>query len=192
MILFFFLAERVNGSVLQVYNGNISPLIPYQVSIQYDYMERCVEGIVSPGLVDKFLDFFTGSSDQSEKTAIKHYAEHEKHRHICSGTVIGAQHILSAAHCFYDEDVKRDPAKFSVVIGANNLRNGTKFQRYCIAFTEIHKDYSYRTRIFENDIAIAQLKRRIEPAIEPLKLPNKFAVPATNIPLKVAGYELFF
>lgn len=108
----------------------------------------------------------------------------ENHYHHCSGVIIGEQHILTAAHCVKSPE---SPEKYSVVAGTNNLKEVSKFQRYCIKFIRRHENYDENNE--RNDIAVLQLNRKIifGSTIQPIKFSVKFATPGPGISFKVAG-----
>lgn len=138
---------------------------------------------------------FSNSSDkcfEDEETtwhffsATEHhpFAIVENHHHICSGAIISDQHIISAGHCIKFPEF---PEKYSVVIGTNNLKEVSKFQRYCVKYIKRHERFSENN--YRNDIAVLQLNRKMifGSTIQPIKFSVKFATPGPGIRLKMAG-----
>jgi secreted trypsin-like serine protease len=88
--------------------------------------------------------------------------------HFCGGTLIGSQHILTAAHCLLNDfdAVISDPREIEVSIGLRELPYD-RGVRHKVRGFKIHPSFNRQT--IENDIAIIKL-----------------AMPVSNQPLAVA------
>merc|ERR1712168_1282510 len=82
--------------------------------------------------------------------------------HICGGTLIGNQYVLSAAHCFYDKSDKlRKKNDFTVRVGEwhQNSNDGTEKD---FAISEIHIHENYDPISVSNDIALIKLAKPVD------------------------------
>ncbi|CAF0934325.1 unnamed protein product [Adineta steineri] len=106
-------------------------------------------------------------------------------QHICSGTLIDNQHILTTAHCFQQSLI---PIPYSVVLGAHYLSNST--YRIPIDRFIFHSDYNSQTS--ENNIGLIKLSERIDSfsnQITPACLARSTKQSDKSNPLIVAGWR---
>jgi len=77
--------------------------------------------------------------------------------HICGGTIIDENTIITAAHC-----LGRDASDYSIVAGEHSVRTAADCaeQRIDVARTILHPAYDDRTSA--NDIAILKLQKNLE------------------------------
>lgn len=92
--------------------------------------------IVGGEVVSRREDFpyqvcrYTHCTNSTQDTSINTKASVRVYnQHICSGSIISAQHIISAAHCFYAKgkplSSESDLRPYTVVVGDLNVHTGT-------------------------------------------------------------------
>ena len=106
-------------------------------------------------------------------------------KHVCDGTLINDQHILTSASCLQSN---RIPLLYSVLLGAHYLSNSTN--RVLVNRIMYHPDYNLQT--LENNIGLIKLKERIQSFsdhIAPACLARSIRQPTGSNLLLVASWD---
>ncbi len=172
----------------------------YSLSVNGEALLRIMSD-TGPG--DHFFPFFTGVRKEQVKitggtaASIADYPWQvffESGNYTCGGSIIGADWIITAAHCTEDDFGNLIPAsQMDVIVGANNPRSGLEGKKYLVSRIIRHENYNSST--FNNDIALLQLQSAISyPDASPIRLVSKIdsASGATDpgVMSWVSGYGL--
>ncbi|XP_078374455.1 chymotrypsinogen A-like [Oculina patagonica] len=83
---------------------------------------------------------------------------HTKYGHICGGSLIEKDVILTAAQCVTFES---DPASFKVVVGAHNLEGSPTSVQETINVAKVTYHSGFNPTTMENDLALLKLEKSI-------------------------------
>jgi len=113
----------------------------------------------------------------------------------CSGSIIDALHVVTAAHCVHDlSGHEASITSLSVRAGVSSYTNpgpGDAEQDRGVSSLRVHPGYQWSTGASADDVAVLALSDPLDlsgPAVQAVALPSGDAPPPAHITLSLAGF----
>jgi Trypsin len=115
---------------------------------------------------------------------------------LCSGAIIDASHILTAAHCAFiaPPNERIPPSDFTVYAGTSDLGTGEgEEQQVPVSGVRVHPYYTYNPdsgRVAPDDVAVLELAEPLTlgPTVSPIPLAPLGAYPAEGAAVNFTGF----
>jgi hypothetical protein len=114
---------------------------------------------------------------------------------VCSGSILDATHVLTAAHCVFEEDGARLPARaLSVSVGVSNVASPLPtdhLQARVVASLRVHPGYRPSDHSGVDDVAVLALQSPLTlgtPTARAIALPRGNFRPPDGASVTLAGY----
>ena len=114
---------------------------------------------------------------------------------LCTGSVVDASHILTAAHCVYnDAGALAAPAALGIRAGVSNLSSPLKTdaeQDRPVSAIRVHPSYVWTGRPAPDDVAVLALATPLDlsgPAVQAIPLPTAGTAFPSGAAVAVAGF----
>ncbi|CAD7093251.1 unnamed protein product [Hermetia illucens] len=147
-------AQKSKTNSTRIIGGHpVDHPIPYQVSLQVRVRKSAIS-----------IPFLTENRDWA---------------HICGGSIISSQHVLTAAHCVDGADTN----KMSILVGTNKRSSGGV--RYDVESYVMHPTYE---PLKTGDVAVMKVKKQFQftRSINTIELSKDFV--GGNVPCKLSGW----
>jgi hypothetical protein len=123
------------------------------------------------------------------------YADHGA---LCSGSIVDASHILTAAHCAFDRGstIPAAASAFTVRAGVSNLVTPLAtdaVQDRAVSAVRVHPAYANTDRVEPDDVAVLTLATPLDlggPAVRAIALPPADYRPAKGQAVTIAGFGI--
>jgi len=143
------------------------------------------------------IEVVGGSVIQVQQAPWTVYLQYESGgiRYLCTGSIVDASHILTAAHCVYDEAGRlATPGQLTVRAGVSNFSAPLptdQEQDRPVSLVRIHPGYAYTGRPTPDDVAVIALASPLDlsgPAVQPVALPAPGASFPADAAVGLAGF----
>ncbi len=115
-------------------------------------------------------------------------------RFLCTGSVVDASHILTAAHCLYDDDNLAPPSAFQVRAGISNFSSPLPTdleQDRAVSQYRVHSGYTSTGDANPDDVAVLALATPLDlsgPAVKAVALPAPGSAFPGGAAVTIAGF----
>jgi hypothetical protein len=116
-------------------------------------------------------------------------------RFLCTGSVVDASHILTAAHCVYDDNGNlATPAQITIKAGVSNFSASSPTdveQDRTVTEIRVHPGYTWSAKPVPDDVAVLTLPSPLDlsnPATQAIALPAPGSTFPAGVAIGVAGF----
>src|SRR5262245_52674430 len=116
-------------------------------------------------------------------------------RYLCTGSIVDASHVLTAAHCVYDDAGRlATPGQVAVRAGVSNFSSPLptdQEQDRPVSLIRVHPGYVYAGRPTPDDVAVIALASPLDlsgPAVQAVALPTAGAAFPAGAAVGLAGF----
>jgi hypothetical protein len=114
---------------------------------------------------------------------------------LCTGSIVDPSHILTAAHCVYDDNGNlASPSQLTVKAGVSNFSTPSSTdveQDRTVTAIRVHPGYVWTGNLEPDDVAVLSLSSAIDvsgPAAQTIALPSPNAAFPANATVGIAGF----
>jgi hypothetical protein len=138
-----------------------------------------------------------GSAIQVQQAPWTVYVQYQSGgtRYLCTGSIVDASHILTAAHCIYDDSGRlATPGQVTIRAGVSNFSSPLptdQEQDRPVSLIRVHPGYVFTGRPTPDDVAVIALASPLDlsgPAVEAVALPTQGAAFPAGASVGLAGF----